>query len=99
MLPQLRNVVKRILKYIHGTCRVGLTFQRSSSTLLSVYSDADFAGDLDDRGSKGGFAIYFLGPNLISWIARKQLTVSRSSIEAEYKGIVNATAELIWVKL
>jgi hypothetical protein len=34
---------------------------------------------------------------LIAWSARKQAAISRSSIEAEYKVVVNATAELIWV--
>jgi hypothetical protein len=37
----------------------------------------------------------FLGANLISWNARKQATVSRSSTEAEYKALANATAEII----
>jgi hypothetical protein len=36
-----------------------------------------------------------LGANLISWNARKQATVSRSSTEAEYKALANATAEII----
>jgi histone deacetylase 1/2 len=57
--------VKRILRYIHGTRSIGLTFLKSPSTLLSAHSDADWAGDLDDRRSTGGFAIFF-GPNLIS---------------------------------
>ena len=40
----------------------------------------------------------FLGENLISWSARKQATVSRSSTEAEYKSHANATAEMIWIQ-
>jgi hypothetical protein len=56
---------KRILRYVQGTLNVGLTFQRSSSTLLSAFSNADWAGCLDDHLSTGGFAIFF-GPNLIS---------------------------------
>lgn len=34
----------------------------------------------------------------MSWSARKQPIVSRSSIEAEYKALANATAELMWIQ-
>lgn len=91
------SAVKRILRYVKGTIALGHKIKRSSSMLVSAFSDADWAGCADDRRSTGGFAV-FLGNNLISWSARKQPTVSRSSTEAEYKALANAAAEMIWVQ-
>jgi hypothetical protein len=88
---------KRIFPYVQGTLKVGITFQKSNTTLLSAFSDPDWASYLGDRRSTGGFAILF-GPKLISWSARKQATIYHSSIGSEYKAMANAGAELIWLE-
>lgn len=68
------EAIKRILRYVKGTISSRLSIRRSSSTLLSVFTDADWAGCADDRRSTSGFAVFF-GPTLIYWSARKQPTV------------------------
>ena len=64
------SAVKRILRYVCGTLKLGLKIRKSDSLLVSAFSDADWAGCVDDCRSTGGFAV-FLGCNLISWMARK----------------------------
>jgi histone deacetylase 1/2 len=91
------SAVKRILRYVCGIMNLGLRIVKSKSMMVSAFSDADWAGCVDDRRSTGGFAV-FLGSNLISWSVRKQPTVSWSSTEAEYKALANATAEMLWVQ-
>jgi histone deacetylase 1/2 len=89
--------VKRILRYVKFIVDLGLTIPKRISFLVSAFSDADWAGSIDDRRSTGGFAIFF-GSSFISWSAQKQATVAWSSTEAEYKAMANATAEVIWLE-
>jgi len=91
------EAVKHILRNVQGTIGLGLKIRKSNSMLVSAFSEVDWAYCPDDRWSIGGFAV-FLGYNLVSWCAWKQTTVSRSSTEAEYKSLANATAEVMWVQ-
>jgi hypothetical protein len=87
---------KRILRYLKGTLHLGISFKPGPLT-LSTFTDADWVGDQDDRRSISGLLV-FLGPNPITWSAKKQLTVSRSSTELEYRALTLASAELCWFR-
>jgi hypothetical protein len=59
------SAMKRILRYLKGTARMGLKIRRSASCTVNAFSDVVWAGCLNDRRSTGGFAIY-IGDNLVS---------------------------------
>ncbi|PKU68172.1 Retrovirus-related Pol polyprotein from transposon TNT 1-94 [Dendrobium catenatum] len=88
--------LKRLLRYVKATLAFGLPISTGDST-LRVYTDADWASDQADRKSVSGFCI-FLGSTLISWHAKKQATVAKSSTEAEYRSLSSATSDTIWLR-
>jgi hypothetical protein len=90
------TAMKRILRYLWGTPDYGL-LRRSCSTDLVVYTDTNWAGCPDTRRSTSGYAV-FLGDNLVSWSAKRQTVVSRSSAEAEYHAVANGVAEATWLR-
>ena len=90
------TATKRILRYIYGTLNFGILLQ-SSPISLSAFSDSDWAGDPFDRRSTTGFIAY-LGYNPITWSAKKQDTISRSSTKSEYRDLASIAAELCWLR-
>ncbi|PNX56105.1 gag-pol polyprotein, partial [Trifolium pratense] len=50
--------VKRILKYISGTCDYDMMYSHDEDSMLVGYCDADWAGSADDRKSTFGESMY-----------------------------------------
>ncbi|XP_022154966.1 uncharacterized protein LOC111022111 [Momordica charantia] len=92
------QAVKRILHYLAGSFDHGLLLSPPSDLSLQGFADSDWASDPDDRHSTSGFCIQF-GGNLVSWTSKKQVVVSRSSTEAEYRSLAHAAADLIWIQI
>ncbi|XP_015169201.1 uncharacterized mitochondrial protein AtMg00810-like [Solanum tuberosum] len=88
--------VKRILRYIKSTLHFGLRIISQSPCRLYGYSDADWGGCTTTRRSTTCYSIY-LGVNCISWTSKKQTTVARSSVEAEYRPLASTAAEMTWI--
>ncbi|XP_020699298.1 uncharacterized protein LOC110111664 [Dendrobium catenatum] len=88
--------LKRLLRYVKATLDFRLPISTDNLN-LRVYTDTDWASDQADRKSVSGFYI-FLESTLISWHAKKQATVAKSSTEAEYRSLSSATSDTIWLR-
>ena len=79
----------RLVSHIHHTndfrqyCHVGNTAQHCR---LGLFQDSDLAGDLEDPKSTSGGVLCIFGSRTvvsISWICKKQTSVSHGSTESE----------------
>eukprot|EP01119_Soliformovum_irregulare_P009601 TRINITY_DN2307_c0_g1_i1.p2 TRINITY_DN2307_c0_g1~~TRINITY_DN2307_c0_g1_i1.p2 ORF type:complete len:715 (-),score=157.74 TRINITY_DN2307_c0_g1_i1:143-2287(-) len=95
------QAIKRVFRYLKGTMDLGPTYlrnqgEKSSTSVLIGYADADFAGALDRR-SNSGF-VFILNGSAISWISKRQGCVALSTTEAEYMSASTATQEAIFLR-
>src|SRR3984885_12829257 len=90
------QAVKRIFKYLQGTQNYGLWYPRDTDLTLHAYTDADWAGSVDDRKSTSGGA-FFMGSRLDSWFSKKQSSVALSTAEAEYVAASSCCTQLLWM--
>ncbi|KAK3022502.1 hypothetical protein RJ639_046779 [Escallonia herrerae] len=90
------DAAKRVMRYVKGSLRYGLMYKKGGNFMLSGFSDADWAGDENDRHSTTGYC-FSMGSTTISWCSKKQPSVVLSSIEVEYIAATMATQECIWL--
>ncbi|CAL9690925.1 unnamed protein product [Knipowitschia caucasica] len=91
------TAVQRILRYLKGTQNLALKYKRSEKESLTGFSDADWAGDQDDRRSTTG-NVLLLAEGAFSWLSKKQATVALSTAEAEYVALSQAAQEGTWLR-
>ena len=65
------TALKKIIKYVETTTEFGVWYSKDKSDVLAGYSNADWAGNADDRKSTSGDCFY-VGNNLVSWMSKKQ---------------------------
>ena len=81
--------LSRLISHIHHTCefkQYGHVGNSAQQCRLELFQDYDFAGDLEDSKSTSGGTLCIFGSHPfvpISWMCKKQTSVSHSSTESE----------------
>ena len=97
------EAAKHVLRYLKGTADLGLTFSGTKAApnegvyACDLYSDADFAADVDRRKSTTGAVLLMQGAAVL-WLSKLQSLVATSTAEAEYIAAAVATTEGLWVR-
>ena len=95
---KLWQVVMKILSYLNGTKRLGITYMRGSGLSLNVYADdADYVNKDKDRRSVSGIAVTLRGA-VVSHTSKTQRVVSLSTSEAEYIAAGDGVKEALFVR-
>ncbi|XP_068644967.1 uncharacterized mitochondrial protein AtMg00810-like [Aristolochia californica] len=90
------EAVRRILRYVKSTIDYGLVYKKGEDCKLVGYCDADYTGDHNTRRSTTGY-VFKLGSGTISWCSKRQLTISLSTTEAEYRAAALVAQESTWL--
>ena len=89
--------LKRIIKYVKTIADFGAWYSKDTNDVLARYSDVDWAGNADDlKSTSGGY--FYVGNNLVSWMSKKQNSISLYTIEAEYITTSTYCTQLLWMQ-
>ncbi|EGD74758.1 hypothetical protein PTSG_12519 [Salpingoeca rosetta] len=99
------KAAKHLLRYIKGTLSYTIKYAATGDTsngstadgVLSAYSDASFASDVDTRRSRTGFVV-FCSTGPVSWNSKLQATVATASADAEYMALAATAQELMFLR-
>ena len=87
------DVAIQVVRYLKGCPGQGILLRLDCDLSLSGWRDSDWASCPLTRRSLSGWLV-FLGHSPISWKTKKQVIVSRSSTEVEYRSMAAVTCEL-----
>lgn len=96
MEPHL-TAAKRILRYLKGSLDSQIAYCQTASADIVGYTDANWAGDLDNRRSTSG-NVFLLADGPISWTSKRQSVVAVSTAESEYIALFHCIQEALWLR-
>ena len=95
---------QQLLEYVYNTHHYAIRYTKPANVedilvtgVLKGYSDADWAGQIDDRRSTSGY-VFFVAGGPVSWQAKTQKSVALSTAEAEYMALSDASKEAVHLK-
>ena len=89
--------VHHILRYLKTCPGLGLFYTVKAQDEVSCFTYADYARLKSDRHSTSVLCTFY-GSHLLSWKSKKQVVVSRSLAEVEYRAMAQGTCELLWLR-
>lgn len=95
-----KHALKCLLRFLNGTRTHGLWYPKQCSenrteSLLTVYSNADFADEQNRKSVTG--TVHCLSASPTSWTSQKQNLVAVSTTKAEYIAPTNARHHTSWL--
>ena len=64
---------------------------------LTEFSDSDWADNADDRKSTTD-GCFYIRPNIVAWMSKKQNSISLSTAKAKYIAVGSCCSRLLWIK-
>jgi hypothetical protein len=89
-----------VVCYLKGTQDLALELGGSTiSPTVIGYCDSDYANDPGSNGQRSVSGYCFtLGSGVISWLSKKQKTITDSTCAAKYTAMSDASQELVWMR-
>ena len=94
--PAHWTAVKRVMRYISGTPKHGITFGGGTPE-LAAFSDSDYANDEVSRKSRTSI-LFTMNGGAVSWLSQKQSLIATSTCEAEYGAAFSAAKHAVWIR-
>jgi hypothetical protein len=91
------TAVKCIIRYVNDTLLYDIWCSRERNLVVAGYSDANWAGNANDRKSTSG-GCFYVGNNLVAWMSKKQASIFLSTTKAEYIVAGSCCTQLLWMK-
>lgn len=91
------KAAKKLLSYLYGTKELAIQYCDTASTAPEGYTDSDFAGCKITARSTYGY-LFTVGKGPVSWKSKRASTVSYSTLEAEFTGLIEGNREALWLR-